>query len=118
MESFLPEAFPIKSGDHSESAGRERLSVGEFKARGNESHAQGDCGIQGLRWFWRTTTLGGVTKLVLQSSKILIVRKRKDDLKRLRVLSIIHSCDWPFSNDRCLLLSSANDGEGPCVLYG
>ena len=49
-------------------------------------------------------------------SKMLIVRKRKDDLKRPRVLGIISSCEWLYSNDRCLLLSSANDGEGRCVL--
>jgi hypothetical protein len=47
----------------------------------------------------------------------LIVRERKVDLKRPMVSSIIHPCDWLFSNDRCLL-SSAKDGEGRSVLYG
>jgi hypothetical protein len=45
----------------------------------------------------------------------MIVRERKADLKDLRVLGIIPSCDWLFFNDRCLL-SSANDGKGRCVL--
>ncbi len=46
----------------------------------------------------------------------MIVQKRKADLKRLSILGIIYSCDWVFSNDRCLLLSFSNDGEGSCVL--
>jgi len=41
----------------------------------------------------------------------------KDDLNRLYGLSIIHACERIHANDRCLL-SSANDGEGRCVLYG
>jgi hypothetical protein len=60
------------------------------------------------------TTCAVTTKVSV--SKIVIARKRKDDLKRPRVLGIISSCEWLYSNDRCLLLSSANDGEGCCVL--
>jgi hypothetical protein len=39
-------------------------------------------------------------------------------LKRLKIFGIIPSCDWLYSNDGCLLLSSTDDGEGRCVLYG
>ncbi len=56
-------------------------------------------------------------KLAFQRFKIVIAREQKADLKRLRLLGIIPSCDWLFSNRRCLL-SSANDGEGRCILYG
>lgn len=49
------------------------------------------------------------------ASKNLIARERKDDLKRLKCLGIISSCERLYSNG-CLLLSSANDGEGRCVL--
>ena len=57
-----------------------------------------------------------VTNIVWQTSKMLIALERKGDLKRLRVKGIIGTCDWLFFNDRCLLLSSANDGKGRCVL--
>jgi hypothetical protein len=48
-------------------------------------------------------------------SKNPIARERKDDLKRLKCLGIISSCERLYSNG-CLLLSSANDGEGRCIL--
>jgi len=48
-----------------------------------------------------------VTKLVFQPSKIMIVRERKGDLKRLTVLGIISSCERLHFNGGCLLLSSA-----------
>jgi hypothetical protein len=59
-----------------------------------------------------------VTTSAFQLSKMLMLGRRKGDLKRLRVLSIIPSCEWLYSSDGCLLLLSANDGEGCCVLYG
>jgi hypothetical protein len=56
------------------------------------------------------------SQTMVEVSKNLIARERKDDLKRLKVLGIISSCEWLYSHDGCLLLSSASDGEGRCVL--
>lgn len=58
-----------------------------------------------------------IAKIRSRPLKIRIVRKRKDDLNRPYGLRIIHSCERIHAND-CCLLSSANDGEGRCVLYG
>jgi hypothetical protein len=42
--------------------------------------------------------------------------KTKDDLKPPKESGIISSREEFHPNDRCLLLSSANDGQGRCVL--
>ena len=93
----------------------ERLSLGEFKKHVEMSREQkraSDSGALGIPVVDRP-----VTKFRSRPSKKRIARKRKDDLNRLYGLSIIQSCERIHANDRCLL-SSANDGEGRCVLYG
>jgi len=116
---------PVWPGNNKLGSLRQRNCVWRVANRADQRHLCLWYFSRGLRTY---VSLRGTLKIMVisriarafpfLSSKILIVRERKGDLKRPKILGIIPSCDWLYSKDRCLLLSSANDGEGRCVLLG